>query len=243
MSSQYLSNPRNLTIMAGICYLILLVAGPIGLMYMPEQIVVAGDATQTAQNLRTNVGVFHLGLVAQIVIIFTEIVVTALLYILLKPTSAAIALMAAFARLLMTAIMATNVMSLLMMAEAASGASYLAAFSPAQLDSMVLFFFQFHNAGAATWALLFALHLLLLGILVYRSGYLPRILGLALIIGSPSYALDGFGQMFGLMDIAAYSLAANVLLGASAIGEVGMGAWLLFKGVNVQKWQQRIMPK
>jgi len=237
VSSQYHSNPRKLTILAGICYLILMIAGPIGLMYMPEQIVTAGDATQTAQNLRTNMGVFHLGLVAQITIIFTEIVVTALLYILLKPTSAATALMATFARLLMTAVMATNVMALLMMAEAASGAAYLTAFSAAQLDSLVLFFFQFHNAGTITWQLLFAVHLFLLGILVYRSGYLPRFLGLALIIGSPSYALDSFGQIFGLMDFSAYSLASNVLLGASAIGEVGMGAWLLFKGVNLSKWQ------
>ncbi|WP_027834981.1 DUF4386 domain-containing protein [Maritalea myrionectae] len=240
MSAQYHTNPRKLTILAAICYLILLVAGPIGLMYMPEQIVVAGDATQTAQNLRSNMGVFHAGLLAQITIVITEVILTALLYVLLNPTSQTTALMAAFARLVMTVVMAINVMTLLMMAHAASGASYLSAFTPEQLDGLVLFFFEFHNTGTIAWQLLFAVHMLLLGMLVLRSGYLPRFLGLALIIGAPSYALDSFGQIFGLMDLSAYALATNVLLGASAIGEVGLAIWFGFKGVNKDKWQQQL---
>ena len=76
MATSYMNNPRQLTILAAICYALLLVAGPIGLMYMPEQILVAGDAAQTANNMRTNSGTFYLGVVAQIVIIFTEIVLT-----------------------------------------------------------------------------------------------------------------------------------------------------------------------
>lgn len=239
MSSRSLTNPRPLTIWAAICYVVLLVAGPIGLMYMPEQIVVAGDATQTAQNLRANMGVFNIGLTAQIVIVVTEIVLTALLYVLLKPTSQTTALMATFARLAMTIVMAINLIPLLMMAEAASGATYLAAFTPTQLDGLVLFFFQFHNAGTVTWQLLFAVHMLLLGILVFRSGYLPRVIGLALIIGSPSYAFDSFGQIFGLMDVSAFSLTTNILLGVSAVGELGLAIWLLLKGVNLEKWRQK----
>ncbi|MCZ4273705.1 DUF4386 domain-containing protein [Maritalea porphyrae] len=239
MAALSISNPRQLTIWAAICYLVLLVAGPIGLMYMPEQIVVAGDATQTAQNLRTNMGTFHLGLMAQIAIVFTEVILTALLFVLMKPAGRTTALMATFARLAMTVVMTINLLPLLMMAEAANGAAYLASFSPAQLDSLVLLFFQFHNGGTIAWQLLFALHMLLLGILVFRSTYLPRILGLALIIGSPSYALDSFGQIFGLMDIPAYGLATNALLGASAVGEVGLAIWFLFKGVNLEKWRQK----
>jgi len=234
------SNPRHLTILAAICYIVLTVAGPIGLMYMPEQIVVAGDAAQTAQNLRTNSAVFYMGISALIVIVFAEVVLTALLYVLLKPAGQATALMAAFARILMTAVMAINIIPLLMMAQAASGATYLASFTAEQQDGLVLFLFQFHNGGTIAWQLLFALHLVFLGVLVFKSGYLPRFLGLALIIGSPSYALSSFGLIFDLMDHSVYAMVTNILLGASAIGEIGLALWFLFKGVNQEKWQQKI---
>lgn len=240
MATSYLNNPRQLTILAALCYVILLVAGPIGLMYMPEQIVVAGDATQTAQNMRTNSGTFYLGVVAQVVIIFTEIVLTGLLYVLMKPAGHATTLMASFARLAMTVVMAINLLPLLMMAEAASGANYLASFSADQLDSLVLLFFQTHNFGTVAWQLFFALHMLLLGILVFNSTYLPRFIGLALIIGSPSYAFDSFGRIFGLMELAPYSLTTNILLGVSAVGELGLAIWFLFKGVDLEKWRSKL---
>ena len=237
--TQHALNPRRMTIAAGICFLVLIVAGPIGLLYVPEQILVAGDPTQTAQNVRANLALFRLGIVAQIVIIFTEIVLTSLLYLLLKPSNHVVAVMAAFSRLAMTVVMAVNLMPLLSMAEAASGASYLTTFAPDQLDTLVLFFMQTHMFGTIAWQLLFALHLTLLGYLVLQSTYLPRLLGLALLVGGSSYTFDSFGKIYGVMDVPAYALTTNVLLGLAAVGEVGLGLWLLIKGVNAQKWQQK----
>jgi len=237
MSNLSTTNPRPLTIWTALCYITLMVAGPIGLLYMPEQIVVANDASQTALNLKNNWGIFHLGFIAQVVIVITEVIVTALIYVLMRPAGRTLAIMAVIARLLMTAVMSTNLMALLLMAETASGASYLAVFTPAQLDALTLFMFQFHDAGTIVWQILFAFHMLLLGVLVYRSGYLPRLFGIALVLGSPGYVFSSFGLVFDLSDFASYALATNVFLGASAIGEVGFGLWLLFKGVHKEKWQ------
>ncbi|MGJ8527946.1 DUF4386 domain-containing protein [Maritalea sp.] len=237
----FINNPRPFTFAAGICFLLLVISAPIGLLIVPEQIVVAGDATTTALNLKSNLGLFQIGMLSQVVIVLTEIVLTALLFMLLKPSSPTIALMLAFARLAMTVIIAINIIPHLMMAELASGASYLSTFTPEQIDTLILFFFETHMMGTVAWQFLFALHLLLVGYAVFRSTYLPRFIGIALMIGCIGYGFDSFGRIYGLMDNSAYAMTNNILLGVSGVGELGFGLWLLIKGVNQNRWREKTL--
>ena len=238
MSQSFKDNPRPLSLVAGLCFIVLLFAGPVGLLIVPEQIYVAGDPAQTALNIQENLGIFHIGITAQILIVLTEIILTAVLYVLLKPSSKPIAMMAAFARLTMTAVMAVNLMPLMEMAHPAL--TPVTGMEDAQRFAMVDLAYQQHLASTIVWQFTFAAHLLLLGMVVLRSTYLPRFLGFALILGSPSYLLDGFGQLLSLGEIAPYAMAVNIFLGIATIGEVGLGLWLLFKGVNKEKWRAKL---
>jgi hypothetical protein len=204
-------------------------------MMVPEQLYVQGNPMQTVVNITQNVGQFQIGLAAQIIIVLIEIILTAALYVLLKPASKPLAMMAAFARLTMTAIMAVNLIPFMEMAHLALNP--LAGFSAEQSAAMADLAYQKHLMGTIAWQLTFSLHLLLLGLVVLKSTYLPRFIGIALILGSPSYILDSYGRLLGLSEIAPYALATNIFLGLAAIGEVGLGLWLLFKGVNLEKWR------
>jgi len=225
-------NLRKTTLFTGLCFLILVVTGPIGLMLMPEQIFVADNATQTLANLTENSDMFFYGVGAQVAIFLTEIVLSCLLYVLTKPISQTFALIALAARLTMTVIIGTNIVPLL-------GAYHIATTDYATLPVADLsnLMFNLHTYGTLAWQFAFALHLIFLGYLVFNSTYLPRLIGVALFIGGFGYMADSLGRILGWMDISIFSLASNSLLGVAGVGEISLALWLLIKGVNLDKWK------
>jgi hypothetical protein len=110
-----------------------------------------------------------------------------------------------------------------------SGAGYLAVFSPDQLQALVLLFLNAHEQVALIWGLFFGFHLLVLGYLVYRSGYLPRILGVVLVVTALCYLTQSFGNML----LPQYK-AIFAAIGFLAIIELAFPLWLLIKGVKDQ---------
>lgn len=238
MAQNFKTNPRPLSLLAGLCFVILVVAGPVGLMIVPEQIFAPGNPQLTMENVSNKIGLLHIGITAQVIIVLTEIILTAALYVLIKPASKPLAMMAAFARLTMTAIMAVNLLPFMEMAHLAFNP--LAGFTPEQTAAMIDLAYQKHLMGTIAWQLTFSLHLLLLGLTVLRTTYLPAFIGYALILGSPSYLLDSYGRLLALNELGLYSTATNIFLGVAAIGELGLGLWLLFKGVNLEKWREKL---
>ncbi|MCF4099656.1 DUF4386 domain-containing protein [Maritalea mediterranea] len=232
-------DPKNLRLYAiatGLFFILLLATGPIGLMYMPEQIFNLADGAQTAQNLVSQSGLFFIGIGALVMIVLVEIVLCCLLYVLTRPVSQPIALMALAARLSMTVVIAMIIVPLLV-------AQQLAAATPTDgaTQNLILALHQSNLAGTLIWQFIFALHLVLLGYLVFKSTYLPRLLGIALLIGGFGYLADSVGRMLGLMDIGTYAVISNSLLAAGGIGEVGLGLWLLIKGVHVDKFKAKAL--
>jgi uncharacterized protein DUF4386 len=214
---------------AGALYLIIAVMGGFSIGYVPTIIVSAGDAAMTAQNLGENVGLFRLGILADLVVILCEIVVTVLLYQLLKPVSETWSMIAAFARFAMVLVMAVNVMLNLM------PMILLEQSSAAQAQDMALQFFELHQFGVYIWGVLFGLHLAVLGTLVIRSGYLPRLLGWMMAVGSFGYMIEGFARLT-LTENTLLSVLFIGLLSIVTIGELSFALWLLCKGVNGKLW-------
>jgi hypothetical protein len=117
-----------------------------------------------------------------------------------------------------------------------SGAGYFAAFEPSQLDALVLLFLNAREYGVYIWQSVFVLHLVVLGYLVFKSGYFPRVLGVLLILGALGYLTDSFGNIL----FPNYEPIFGVVVAVtSIIGELPFFLWLLIKGVNVQKWHDR----
>ena len=116
-----------------------------------------------------------------------------------------------------------------------SGAGNLAVFLPDQINALVMMFLNAHENVVLIWGLFFGLHLLVFGYLVYMSGYLPKFLGLLLLIVAFCYLIQDFGNMLFTQYKALFTS-----IGSFAFLEIVFPLWLLIKGVNVEQWQKRV---
>jgi Domain of unknown function (DUF4386) len=221
---------------AGGLILIIAIFAPFSMIYVPSTLVVAGDAATTANNIMASEGLFRLGIASDAVVFLIEIVVTVLLYVLLKPVSRTLSLVAAFSRLAMTVIQGINLINLCFALLLISGAGYMAAFPADQRQALVLLFLNAHANVVLIWGLFFGLHLFVLGYLVYASGYMPRIIGVALILAAVCYLTQSFGTI--LFPRYAAIFAAVGLL---SIIEVAFPLWLVIKGINAEQWGKRAL--
>jgi hypothetical protein len=180
-------------------------------------------------------GLFRLGVASDSIVFLIEIVLTVLLYVLLKPVNKTLSLIAAFSRLAMTVIQGMNLLNHFIVLLLLSGAGYLTIFAPDQLQALVMLFLNAHESVVLIWGLFFGLHLLVFGYLVYKSGYLPKFLGILLLIVAFCYLIQDFGNMLFPQYKALFTS-----IGSLAFLEIVFPLWLLIKGVNVEQWQKRV---
>ena len=220
----------------GVLMLLMVVLAPFSMIYVPTTLIVAGDATATAGKLVAAESLFRLAMASDAAIFLIEIALCALLYGLLKPVNKTVALVATFARLAMTVIQGINLLNHFFALLLVGDAGFLTAFQPAQLHALVLLFLNAHETVVLIWGFAFGLHLLLSGYLIYKSGYLPRLVGVALVMAAFCYFTQSFGN---LLLPQAQALFATIGL-LSAI-EIVLPLWLLIKGVNDEQWQKRVL--
>jgi hypothetical protein len=224
---------------AGVLYLIIIIAGIFAEFFVRQSLIVPGDAAATANNIMASEGLFRAGIAGDLIMIMSDVALALVFYVLLKPVSNSLALLAAFFRLAQAAILGINLLNLFFVLQLLSGADYLAGFGANQLHALVMLFLNGHSIGYAIGLVLFGLSLFVLGYLVFRSGYFPRILGLLLIVAGSGYLIDSFASFL----LPAYdnyeALFALVVFLPAFIGELSMCLWLLLKGVKVPQTQLR----
>ncbi len=231
--------PKTYARTAGLLYLIIALVGGFSIAYVPSVIVVAGDAAATAANLLVHRGLFGLGVFADLVVMLTEIVLSVMLFFLMKPTSPMLSLVALVSRLAMVLVMAINLLINIMPLVLLSGSGYLDAFALPQLQATALLLIEAHAQGVHVWDMFFGFHLAILGYLVFRSGYLPRLLGVAIMIGSPGYFLDGLVKLT-FVTSAPLAMVIVGLLVLASISELAFAFWLLIKGPNLAVWTEKL---
>ncbi|RME97665.1 MAG: DUF4386 domain-containing protein [Chloroflexi bacterium] len=220
--------------LAGVLYLILAVASGWAFMNI-STLVVPGDAATTVSNLRQSEALFRLGILSdlfgQVVFIFLVLA----LYKLFKPVHKNQARLMVIFVVISVVLQSISLLNQIAALIVLNGADYLTVFSTAQLDALVLFFLNLHKAGFSVIAqIYFGLWLFPLGFLVYKSGFLPKIVGMLLIIAGVGY----------LFDVAAFFMLPTLevtVSGFTFIGELVLLLWLLIKGVNVEQWQMKTL--
>jgi hypothetical protein len=215
---------------AGFLYFMLLPA-PLSLIFIPARLIVPGDAAATASNIMASESLFRLSIVLNLLISIVYILVALGLYQLLKPVNKnAAALMVIFvlvaAPIGMLAELTQFAVLLLL-----SGADYLKVFTTDQVHTLMSLFLNLHKQGLNIAQIFWGLWLLPMGYLVYKSGFIPSILGLLLIIGCFGYVIQSFGAFL------VPSLKVNLIF-ITSWGELLLPLWLLIKGVNVERWKQ-----
>jgi hypothetical protein len=136
----------------------------------------------------------------------------------------------------MGVVMAVNLLPYFTALLLVSGAGYLTVFEPAQSDALALLSLNTHQDVVYIWQLFFGFHLAVLGYLIYKSGYFPRILGVVMVVGALGYLTDAYGNML----YPNYDETFGWIVGVTAIiGELPFFLWLLIRGVNVQRYNER----
>lgn len=215
--------------LTGALYLSIAVAGAFAIGYVPSQIVAPGDPAATLANMTARQGLYHLGLGADALVLMLEIATLTLLYFLFRPVSAVLSLAAAFARFGMVAVMATMLFFHAGASALADPGPALAAFTADQRAALAGLLLDMHRSGIWIWQLFFALHLALLGWLVLRSGWFPRLFGIGLMVGSTGYLADTL-YGFAFPDLGWFGLLRIGLLVIVTLSEVGFALWLTIRG-------------
>jgi hypothetical protein len=225
-----------LTRSAGILYLAIFVLYPLATA-VRSTLVVPGDAATTVQNVASNETLFRWGMAGEATIFLIEIALAGILYVLLRPVSRSMSLAAALARASEGVVMAAaNLLTSILTLVVIGGAGYLAAFETEQLNAMALLFQEANDYVILMWGLFFALHLVLLGRLVHRSGFFPKILGVLLALAGVGYFAQSYGVLIapGLADA-----LETVVIVLAVPGELVFALWLLIKGVDEDGWHER----
>ncbi len=232
------SSPQKYARIVGLLYLLIFFVGPFAFFMGRVGVVVPGDPAATVENVLASQSLFRLGIVAETVIVLVEIVVSAILYVLFRPVSKPLSLAAAFARFTQSILQAVNLFTAVPALLLLGGASYLTVFNPDQLNALVLLFADANAFMIIIWGLIFGFHLLLLGYLVYKSGFMPKILGILLIIGGVGYLAQSYGHIL----VPQYDeILSTVVIVLSIPGELAFTVYLLWKGLNVEKWNEQAL--
>ncbi|MGZ3496726.1 MAG: DUF4386 domain-containing protein [Vulcanimicrobiaceae bacterium] len=230
------TSPQAYARIGGVLYLIIIVAGLFAEIFVRDKLIVSGDATATANTIMAHESLFRISVAIEQIWLVCAVGVALILYVLLKPVSENLALLAAFFNLVSIAVEGVATVSLFAALFLLGGAGYLKAFEPHQLHALAYLSLKVYDYGFATSLVFFGCCLFLYGYLIFRSGYFPKTLGVLLIIGSLSYLTNSFA----LFLAPKYAAMIFPILLLPFIAETSLCLWLIVKGVNVPKWETQI---
>jgi hypothetical protein len=226
------ASPRFKARIAGVFYLLTTLTRMFVEIFVRNRLVVSDDAAATATNILAHEPLWWWGFAADILAFASYIALTALLYELFKHVNRSLSLVAAFFSLVACVVQAISSLFHLAPLVLLGGARYLNVFTVEQLQALALVFLRlraaaYHNIGLV----FFGLYCLLVGILILRSTFLPRILGVLMVLAGLSYVLF-------LSPPLVRSLQPYILV-FPGVGQISLTLWLLVIGVNEQRWKQQ----
>ena len=213
---------------AGFLYLLLVVTAPIGLMYVPGKLIVRGNATATANNILASQSLFRIGILSGLVSAIIFIFLGLALYRLFKGVNqqrASLMVILVLSQIPIAFLNEVNSLAALMIVR---GADFLSLFEKPQRDALAMLFLNLHGQGIIVSEIFWGLWLLPFGLLVFRSGFLPRILGLWLILNGFAYLTISFTGLL----LPQYQKMVSTNAFPALLGEMAIMLWLLIMGAK-----------
>jgi len=224
------TSPLVLARVAGFLYLIANLFAPFTLLYLPSRFIVSGDAAGTANNILASESLFRFGIVLNLFTFIGQIFLVLALYQLLKVVNRNMASLMVIFSLAAVPIAMLNELNSLAVLQLLKNPDYLKVFPIDQLQALAYLLLRLHSQGFLIAQIFWGLWLFPMGYLVFKSGFLPRILGILLMIGCFGYVIESFAAFLG------YNM--NIIF-FTGWGELLLLLWLLIRGVNVEEWRQR----
>lgn len=225
---------RKISRIAGIGYLIIFITGIFANFFVLEGLIDYQNAGETFNNISAKESLFRVGILSFIIMVVFDVILAWALYVLLIPVNKSLSLLTAWLRLVNAAIFGIAVFNLFTVLNLISGVEFLTVFETDHLAAQVMLSL---DAFSKTWLLglvFFGVHLFFLGYLIFKSAYIPRLIGILLFIAGIGYLVDSFANflMPNYSDYASIFLVVVVVPGV--IGELSLTFWLLIKGVKDQ---------
>jgi hypothetical protein len=227
-----MASTRNPGRVAGLWYLLLCILGPVRLIYIPSKLFISGDAAATAGNIAAHEWLFRIGIVSDVLAAVVLIFLTLAFYRLFKDVDQYLAvLVIIFGGVMPALIDLVNVVhdaGALMIAE---GPAFLSVFDKPQRDALAMLLLRLHSQQITAAEILWGLWLFPLAILIYRSRFLPRFLGVWLVINGLAYVILSFSGLL----MPRYQHTLFMWFQPALLGEVVLMLWLLIKGAAPQR--------
>lgn len=220
---------------AGILFLISFIGGTFGELIVPMTLIAQGNAAETANRILAHESLFRFGFAGYLFEALCDVAIALLFYVLLKPVHRNLALFAAFLGLISTAIFAVCEMFFFLGPVLLRNPAYAQSFSREQVNALVYFFVYVYSAGAGLFMVFYGVASIIRGYLIYRSTYIPRFVGVLLMIVGVAFILKN------LTLVLAPAYSWDLLLLPAPLAIVALTVWFLWKGVDVQKWNARVL--
>ena len=226
-----LSSTQKQARAAGRLYLLLALTAPVGLMYVPGKLIVAGNATATADNLRASEWLLRLGIASELIHQVIVIFLVLALYRLFKPVDEALARqVVVLGALVSVPIVFVNVLNDVAALILVSGADFLSVFDKPQLDALAYLFLRLHGQGIVVASIFWGLWLFPFGMLVIRSRFIPRVFGVLQLIAGVGYVASSFITLV----LPRYAELAQKIAMPLVFGELPIIFWLLIRGARTR---------
>jgi Domain of unknown function (DUF4386) len=220
--------------LAGALYLFIVVAGTYAEVFVRSTVIVPGDPDATATRMLAAESRYRWAAAGELLMWAFDITVTLLLYELLRPVGKSLALLAAVFRLVAIAVLIQNTMYHFAPLGLLGSAPYMSVLGAEQARALALYSLRMHGMGYNLSLIYFGFHCLLLGYLISRSDFLPRVLGWVLVPAGLGYLINSFA------GFVAPSVAGRLfpwVLMPAFFAELALSLWLLAMGVNAERWE------
>lgn len=229
-------SPQPYARAGGLAYLIIIVAGALGELFIRNKLIVSGNPAATAHNIAASPLLWRIGIAGDLVMHVCDLIVAMVYYTLFKRVNKQLALLALLFGMIQTAVLVANKMNLMMPFFLSGNEAYLKAFNTEQLQAWSYLSIKVHGYGFGIGLIFFGFECLVDGYLIFKSGFLPKLLGVFIFIAGLCYLLHSFIL---ILFPAVADKVLMVILAPVFVAELSMCLWLLIKGVNLTKWNER----
>ena len=221
---------RKIALVAGISSLVLAAAAMVAEFYARQQLIVPHDATATAQRVIAGQASFRIGIFGFAISLICDLLISWAMYVFMKQTNKQLSLLAAWFRLVYTVIFALAVVELVNGFQVLTDGNLTAVLEQDQVNAFAMQHFQAFDNGWTIGFLFFGLHLVFLGYLAVKSGFVPKVIGVLLFIAGVAYFFSNLAKLI-LPDYEVYAaIFTSVVAIPSIIGELSLAIWLVVKG-------------
>ena len=226
--------PSSAARTAGVGYIAIIILGVFAHFFVLERLIVFDDPVLTLNQILSSDLLFRLGIICFITMVIIDVIVGIMLYVIMRQVDKTVALLVAAFRLMYSVVHSAAIINLILVLPLLNDLGSGQLINQSHMSEQVMSLLNGHHYGFLLALIFFGLHCIVLGWLIYRSGFMPKVLGVLLIIAGVGYMIDSFANIV-LADYSAYASIFLLIVAIPAFtAEISLCLWLIWKPKNFE---------